>query len=159
MRSAALPRFSSKIPGFILFSILNSGKTEFLNGFPNFIIDIAEGVVAVEVDEGDPGAGGGVGLAGAEGNNVIMATVEDEGGDGALEEGVVVALVVGDEIVVQRNLSLVAVVVDRVVACVAPLFEGSIAQPGEPVVEEAEGGSQEHQPLDLGMAIAQPRRC
>ena len=116
-------------------------KTKPLNSLPDFVINIAECVVAVERDEGDPGAVGRIGLAGAEGNHLVGVPMENERGDGALQDGVIVTLVVGNERVVQRELGGVAVMVDRVISRFSPVLESGLAQLGQPVVEESKGRS------------------
>jgi hypothetical protein len=90
---------------------------------------IAEGVIAVDFNQVNPGTSLGVVAAGLDGNDLVMASVDDGGGNGTGEALGLVAACVFDKVIVQGQRSPFAIVIYVPIPGILPMLQLCASQP------------------------------
>ena len=91
--------------------------------------EIAEGVIAVDFDQANPGTGLSVVAAGLDGNNLVIASVDNRSGNRTSEASGPVAACVFGEVIMQGERSLFAIMINVPIPQLLPMLQLCRSQP------------------------------
>lgn len=97
-------------------------------------------MIAIDFDQVNPGTGLGVVAAGLDGDNLVMDSVDDGGGNGTGEALGSVTACVLDEVIMQGERSPFAIVVNVPIPGILPMLQLCGTQP---TIGKAEGGGKQ----------------